>query len=167
MMLDLREIIEIPGASLPFACELDTSRLDFPCVLRYVTPPRAEGVVRNSAGALTLTGVLHAEMICICDRCMSEYSCVKDLPLDVALTADPEDEESAELYPLTGDALDLDDLLETCFILDMESKHLCREDCAGLCETCGANLNLGPCSCKAKPDPRMAVLEQLLDNKDE
>lgn len=163
MKLDLREIIEVPGASLPFTCELDTSRLDFPCVLRYTSVPRAKGVVKNSAGVLTLTGVLHAEMLCVCDRCMSEYPCSKDLPLSVALAAEPEDEESADIYPLDGDVLDLDDLLETCFILNMESKHLCREDCAGLCDTCGANLNLGPCSCKAKTDPRLAVLEQLLD----
>ena len=42
--------------------------------------------------------------------------------------------------------------------------HLCP-DCAGLCDRCGANLNLGPCRCQKPRDPRMAVLEQLLDNK--
>ena len=103
-------------------------------------------------------------MTCLCDRCTREYDCVKLLPLDVTLAADvEEDEESAEIFPLEGDLLDLDDLLETCFILDMEAKHLCQEDCAGLCDQCGANLNLGPCGCKAKTDPRLAVLEQLLD----
>ena len=51
----------------------------------------------------------------------------------------------------------------TCFILDMESKFLCREDCKGLCPVCGRNLNLGSCDCGKKIDPRFAVLEQLLD----
>ena len=37
----------------------------------------------------------------------------------------------------------------------------------GLCEHCGKNLNDGPCGCPKEIDPRMAVLEQLLDNKDE
>lgn len=163
MKLDLRDIIEIPGASLPFACELDMNRLEFPSVIRYLSAPRASGIVKNTAGLLTLTGELKAEMVCVCDRCMSEYECSKTLPLDVTLAADAEDDEETDVFPLDGDFLDLDDLLETCFILDMESKHLCREDCAGLCDRCGANLNLGPCGCKAKTNPRLAVLEQLLD----
>ena len=33
----------------------------------------------------------------------------------------------------------------------------------GVCPECGKNLNEGPCSCRKKPDPRLAVLEQLLD----
>ncbi|NLH02379.1 MAG: DUF177 domain-containing protein, partial [Clostridiales bacterium] len=65
------------------------------------------------------------------------------------------------------DWLDLSDLLETCFILSMESKFLCRENCEGLCPSCGKNLNDGPCGCKKEIDPRLAVLGQLLDKKDE
>ena len=38
-----------------------------------------------------------------------------------------------------------------------------REDCKGLCPSCGKNLNLGPCACRKPVDPRFAVLEQLLD----
>ena len=54
-------------------------------------------------------------------------------------------------------------ILSTLFILDMDSKFLCREDCKGLCPKCGKNLNLGPCGCGKETDPRFAVLEQLLD----
>ena len=35
-----------------------------------------------------------------------------------------------------------------------------------LCPRCGADLNLGPCGCKREKDPRLAVLEQLLDDKE-
>ena len=164
MKLDLREIIEIPGASLPFRCTLDVGRLDFPSVARYNAPPEAEGVVQNTAGVLSLEGTLRADMVCVCDRCAREYACEKELPLSVTLAADvQEGEDEEDVFPLEGNFLDLDDVLETCFILDMEAKHLCREDCKGLCERCGANLNDGPCGCKATADPRLAVLEQLLD----
>ncbi len=161
MKLDLREIIEIPGASLPFRCALDTGRLDFPSFVRYDAEPEAEGLVQNTAGILSLTGTLKADMVCVCDRCAREYECHKELPLRVTLSADESDDD--DVFPLEGNFLDLDDVLETCFILDMEAKHLCREDCRGLCDRCGKNLNDGPCGCKATTDPRMAVLEQLLD----
>ena len=35
MKLDLREIIEVPGGSVPFEAELETEGLDFPAILRY------------------------------------------------------------------------------------------------------------------------------------
>ena len=41
MKLNLREIIEVPGGSIPFACELETDGLDFPAVLRYKGKPHA------------------------------------------------------------------------------------------------------------------------------
>ena len=55
--------------------------------------------------------------------------------------------------------------MTTTFVLNMDSKLLCSEDCKGLCSRCGANLNLGPCDCKPEPDPRFAALQQLLDKK--
>ena len=68
MRLNLREIIEVPGGSVPFEAELDTERLDFPSVVRYVSAPEAEGLVQNTAGVLGLTGTLRADMICINDN---------------------------------------------------------------------------------------------------
>lgn len=163
MKLNLKDIIEVLGASLPFACEVDTSRLDFPSVARFTAPVRAVGVVNNNAGALTLTGTLTAEMACICDRCMKEFETVKAMELEVPLAAELEDGESDTIFLLDGNYLDAGDVLETCLILDMESKFLCKEDCAGLCGECGADLNEGPCGCKREVDPRLAALSQLLD----
>ena len=163
MKLNLKDIIEIPGSRKAFSETLDSAALDFPSVLEYTAPITAEGEVRNTAGVLELTGTLHAAMRCVCDRCGREFPRDKELALNVTLTANPEEDDDPEIFPLEGDAIDLDEVLSTCFVLDMESKCLCRDDCAGLCPTCGADLNLGPCNCQKPRDPRMAVLEQLLD----
>ena len=164
MRLDLREIIEVPGGSVPFETELATERLSFPSVKAYKARPHASGRVYNEAGILHLEGLLTADMVCICDRCGGEFESVKELPLD-AIIVERESEDFPEFFALDGNELDVDELLETCLILDMETKFLCREDCKGLCDTCGANLNLGPCGCRKLRDPRFAVLEQLLDKE--
>jgi uncharacterized protein len=164
MKLDLREIIEMPGKSVPFSCELETDLLTFPAVQAFKRPPYAEGVVRNTAGALTLEGTLTAEMVCSCDRCGKTFEKTKVLPLSVPLAAQLEDEENPDIFLLEGDSVNLSEVLETCLILDMETKFLCDPQCKGLCARCGANLNDGPCSCGKEIDPRMAVLEQLLDS---
>ncbi|MEF9971137.1 MAG: DUF177 domain-containing protein [Oscillospiraceae bacterium] len=163
MRLNLHEIIEMPGKSLPFSCVLETERLLCPAILEFVSPPSSEGVITNSAGALTLTGSINAHMVCICDRCSSEYSCSKTVPLNLKLAADLDDEDNIEIFPLDGNWLNLSDVLETCFILSTETKFLCNEDCAGICPTCGKNLSEGPCGCVKEIDPRLAALGQLLD----
>ena len=61
--------------------------------------------------------------------------------------------------------VDLDELAQTAFILAMDTKNLCSEDCKGLCAKCGADLNLGPCGCRPEVDPRLAALAQLLDDE--
>lgn len=165
MKLDLREIIDIPGARLPFETELNRERLSFPSVIEYTDGPRAVGEVRNAAGALDVRGEITASMLCVCDRCGRVFPSEKTVELDVPLISDAGAEES-EAFSLEGELLDIDDLLETVFILDMETKFLCREDCRGICPGCGQDLNEGPCTCTKKPDPRLAVLGQLLDMDD-
>ena len=162
MLLDLKKIIHIPGESASFECELSGNGLDFPSVSRYRSLPKAIGRVFNEAGILRLTAEISADMICICDRCGELFDSTKETEVDVVLSEE-ESADNPELFVLKGDELDLDEVLSTCFILDMETKFLCKEDCKGLCPSCGKNLNLGPCGCRKEIDPRFAVLEQLLD----
>jgi len=164
MLLDLREIIEVPGGEVPFECFLEPEELQFDSVSEYKSAPRAVGKVCNAAGILTLEGILEADMVCVCDRCGNEFDSVKDMEIHAYISDGETDDPEAFL--LDGDKLNLTETLTTLFVLDMETKFLCSEDCKGLCARCGRNLNLGPCGCTKEIDPRLAVLEQLLD-KDE
>ena len=162
MRLDLRELIVNPERRLPFHLELETDNLDFPSVREYLRAPVADGVVSNEAGILHMRGTITAEMLCVCDRCGQEFESTKETAVDAVLVEE-ESEDNPELFVLEGREIDAQEVLSTCFILDMETKFLCREDCKGLCARCGRNLNLGPCGCGKEIDPRFAVLEQLLD----
>lgn len=163
--MNLHELLLNPGSRLPFRCELSTDRLDFPAVLSYTAAPVGEGFIVNNAGALTLRGTLSAAMRCVCDRCAAEFDREVSYPLDIPLASELQDEENPDYFLLEDDELDLEELLETVFILNMDTRFLCREDCKGLCSRCGKNLNEGPCDCRTESDPRLAVLEQLLDDK--
>lgn len=164
MFLDLHEIIEAPGGRAAFACELSRERLEFPALVRFNGPVTASGEVRNAAGILELSAVAEADMTVLCDRCAATFEKHITLPVEAVLKADPEQDDYADLFPLDGDGVDVSDVLEACFILNMDQKFLCREDCAGLCPVCGKDLNEGPCGCTKQIDPRMAVLGQLLDD---
>lgn len=160
MKLNLREIIEVPGAKLPFSCVLSTEMLDFPSVLGYDGPLQAEGMVMNIAGILTLQATILAKMHCVCDRCGTEFDREKTVAVEVGIAVDESEED---LFQMEEDEIDLDEVLYTCFVLDTDAKVLCKPNCKGLCAGCGANLNVDECTCKKEIDPRWAVLEQLLD----
>lgn len=163
MWLDLSKIIEIPGAEVPFETELNAENLTFPSLAGFASAPRAHGRVINSAGVLTLRGELDADMRCLCDRCGKEFPRSKHMDLAIPLAADLEDKDDPDVYPVEGDGIDVTRVLETVFILNMETKSLCREDCKGLCPICGKDLNEGDHDCTKPVDPRLAVLGQLLD----
>ena len=167
MKLDLRDIIQVPGGRIPFDFSLDLSQLELNGVRPVAEPVRVTGAVRNMAGALVLEGTASSQLHLSCDRCGRPFLREQTVPLDTLLAAELENEESEDdIVLLDGTELDLDDLAQTEFILGMDTKNLCSEDCKGLCPRCGADLNLGPCGCKRETDPRLAVLAQLLENDD-
>lgn len=167
MLLPLSKILDTPGASVSFSVCVDLSDLCFGSSFPVTEPVRAAGTVRNTAGVLILTGSVQTTLHGICDRCASEFSREVSYPIRVTLVselANEQDEDDA-VFQLVGDSADLDEIVRTVFVLNMDSKQLCRPDCKGLCCRCGANLNNGPCRCVPEPDARLAILQQLLEKK--
>lgn len=167
MLLGLSKIIDCPGASVSFATSVDLSDLRFGACCPAKEPVRASGSVRNTAGVLTLSGSLTTRLSGVCDRCAREFQRDVTFPMEAVLVMELADEENEDewVFQLEGDSADLDDIVTTTFVLNMDSKLLCKPDCKGLCCRCGANLNDGPCGCQPELDPRFAALKQLL--KDE
>ena len=165
MLLGLSKIIDCPGASVPFETSVDLSDLRYGTSYPVSEPVVASGVVRNTAGVLMMTGSITTCIHGICDRCASEFDREIDFPIDVVLVTELANEENEDewVFPLEGDSADLDDIVRTVFVLNLDSKLLCDEDCKGLCCRCGKNLNNGPCSCQKELDPRFAALKQLLE----
>ena len=165
MLLGLAKIIDNPGASVSFSTSVDLSDLCYGVSYPVTEPVRAEGQVRNTAGVLVMTGEISTCIHGICDRCASDFSRNVSIPIDVVLVRELANEENEDewVFPLVDDSADLDDIVRTVFVLNMDSKLLCKEDCKGMCCRCGHNLNEGPCSCEKELDPRFAALRQLLD----
>ena len=165
MLLGLSKIIDCPGASVPFETSVDLSDLQYGTSRPVSEPVLASGTVRNTAGVLMMTGSITTCIHGICDRCASEFDREIDFPIDVVLVTELANEENEDewVFPLEGDSADLDDIVRTVFVLNLDSKLLCDEDCKGLCCRCGKNLNDGPCSCQKELDPRFAALRQLLE----
>ena len=165
MLLGLSKIIDCPGASVPFSVSVDLRDLCYGVSYPVSEPVLAEGTVRNTAGVLMMTGSIRTTIHGTCDRCASDFDRDIDIPVNVVLVTEMANEENEDewVFPLEGDSADLDDIVRTVFVLNLDSKLLCSEDCKGLCHRCGKNLNEGPCDCRKELDPRFAALKQLLE----
>ncbi len=165
MQLGLSSIMDRPGESLSFQTSVDLSDLLYGTSYPVSEPVRAEGTVRNTAGVLVMSGSIQTCIHGTCDRCASDFDREVEIPIQVVMVQELSNEENEDewVFPLEGDAADLEDIVRTVFVLNMDNKLLCKPDCLGMCCRCGKNLNDGPCDCQKEPDPRFAALRQLLE----
>ncbi len=120
-------------------------------------PGRVTGAleVEKSGDRVSVRGFIEAHAHLECVRCLSTF----ELPMRVTLeafadrsgTGSHRDEEALvrDAYMLFHDGrhLDLRDDARDALLVELPIAPLCREDCAGLCLRCGADLNLGPHAC--------------------
>jgi uncharacterized protein len=118
---------------------------------------------------LLITAETRLSVMIPCDRCLEdvkrefELNCVKHV--DVGLSDAELTEELDESNFIDGYHLDVDKLLFHEILSSWPTKVLCREDCKGLCNVCGQNLNTGSCNCEDTGlDPRMSVVRDLFKN---
>ena len=164
MRLNVKKIINAPGERMEFSFEMDLSDVEFGGLYPIQQPVVVTGQVRNIAGMLLLNFEASTVLNSVCDRCLKAFDEPKTVSCEYMLAEEVQDEENDDIILLENDEFDLGDLARTAFILGMDTKTLCSEDCKGLCPMCGADLNQGPCSCvKTEVDPRLAVLAKLLE----
>lgn len=123
------------------------------------SPVRVEVHLESVNEGIVARGTVVAPWVGECRRCLvTVEGTVRSDVLEV-FEAEPTE---GETLLLDGDRIDLEPVAREAILLDLPLAPLCREDCAGLCPTCGTNRNDAPCDC-AEPaaDPRWAGLEGL------
>ena len=147
---------------------------DLPDGAEFEGDARVIGDIVDEAGymRLTLTAsvVYHAE----CARCLEPVSGDFAVQLERTVAAEgtlteEQLEENVDEYAVIEDGkLDLDEAIREELLLSFPMRILCQEDCPGLCPKCGKPKRFGDCGCPTwEPDPRLAVLKQLLDKNEE
>lgn len=124
----------------------------------------------RSDGGVYVSGELRARIMLVCSRCLKEFDRTLDIPVSIFYTCYAEAEREKELTAadmdvsyLPGGELDTAEVLLSQVCLEAPMKPLCKDDCKGICQKCGADLNAGKCGCKAEEriDPRLAALKDF------
>ncbi|HUI29797.1 MAG TPA: DUF177 domain-containing protein [Candidatus Acidoferrales bacterium] len=102
-----------------------------------------------------LTGHIKTSGRFVCDRCLDDFE--RDLSIDYRMTyvydrddAGEVDEDEIAVIHHSMNQIKIDGDVKEYILVAVPLKLLCKEDCAGLCVTCGINLNHKTCSCAAE-----------------
>jgi len=138
---------------------------------RLVAPAEVEGKASRKGQEVRLRGRIRATVEARCDRCLKPavFPVETDFDERYVPAGDEVKTEETELHPdelsfsvYHGEALDADELVHEQILLALPARLLCREDCAGLCPGCGADLNSETCNCRRdEVDPRWAALAAM------
>lgn len=164
MLLELKKIFLNDDESLSFSHEMDMSSVSVGEGFPFVSPVRAEGRVENHLGMVTLYAEIFFQYRAPCDRCAVETEKEFRFSFIHPITTNPEEAEEDETVLAENYSVELDSLLQADLLLELPMKYLCREECKGLCPSCGVNLNESECNCILhQVDPRLEVLKKLIN----
>jgi DUF177 domain-containing protein len=126
--------------------------------LNLVGPVSVSGQLQTTGpGEYLWRGRVHGTMQGECRRCLADVQTDLNIEVDAAVfSSDPEAADDPDFYPLPERAshIDVRDVVREELVLAAPAGLLlCRDDCAGLCLGCGADLNAGPCGCSAPAEP--------------
>ena len=165
MIIDLKKIFVNENYSLPIEFALDLSDVEYMGEFPLKKPVTIQGTVSNKASLVRLEAQISYEFEAGCDRCGQPTVATHFVNINKSLAASIEGEESDTILLVPDMKLDVAELLYTEVIMNLPMKHLCSENCKGICSKCGKNLNEGECGCPKKEiDPRLAALAELLNN---
>ncbi len=113
-----------------------------------------------------VSGTVRGRVVGECVRCLGEVE--QDVVVEVQeLFAYPDREydEDDDVRRLVGDLIDFEPVLRDAVVPALPFQPVCRDDCPGLCSTCGAPLADDPDHDHDAVDPRWAALSSVLDDQ--
>ncbi len=171
VLVDVSPILEVLGESVEFSGEFELESFSVGVeVFALRGPVRYDMAITNTGTAVLAMGRAKAPVVAMCSRCLCDFPA--EIAADVegfyvlpGREADVPEEQAVE-YILQGGTIDLGPAIMAALVLEAPFAPLHDEECAGICPTCGADLNEGPCACMEEHHAGASpfrVLSRLLD----
>jgi uncharacterized protein len=170
MILDIQQLRDTEDLCL----DMNGQQCHFPSDAgRLRAPIHLEARVRKIEPEIVIEGRISTMVEMQCARCLKSHNQVVNDTFEAIYRPKSEvdvladelelDEADLDIYAYEDESISISDLLRDQLLLLLPVKPLCKPDCAGLCPSCGKNLNKGLCGCAARAhDPRFAMLGHLL-----
>lgn len=169
MKINVMQSDEDVGKAVPFTFTTSADEIDVVHTGYSIEGSiKVDGSIVNTGRFYRVEGVVYCKKAFRCDRCLEdfvqaqEHSFMEEYKKGVA----DDSEENEDVNYFDGEVIDITDLIRDTILLAQPLNNICSPACRGLCMKCGANLNKSECGCdRTIVDPRLAVLQQLLNKK--
>lgn len=164
LVLDTRLVARGPGSmaevsrSVPAPPGLGLDVAGVPVGAPVELQLRLESVVEG----VLVSGTARTQASAECVRCLEPISIELDLAVqELFAYADAPAADSEEIAQVKDELVDFRPVLRDAVVLALPLQPVCRDDCLGLCATCGARLDDDPTHQHEQVDPRWAALGHL------
>lgn len=168
MLINLSELFTYEGKEVIYTPDIEMSLFHTPDGDYEITEKEPVQLKVRNVGERTLLVEGHVSLALSipCGRCLDPVITRLDLNIERSLNMNISDEERIEELDeqpyLSGYNLDVDQLVCNELLLSLPMKVLCSENCKGICNRCGANLNHETCNCETGSlDLRMSVVQDI------
>ena len=130
-----------------------------------------DAALQRNGRQLYLSATVRATGSFLCDRCAAPFTFPLSITYQMYYVQDETDAGNldpaeVQVIPPGLSSIDLAEDVRQMVLLAVPLKLLCRDNCRGLCTSCGADLNTGPCACPPEPaDTRWEALRGFTDEK--
>lgn len=145
MIIDIKKLKQSgkEECSFHFETEMEGDIITLPDA-KFHSPVSITGTLTISGKSAFVIGEIEYKLDALCSRCLKETLYESVVDFDEEFT---EDKTVEDAYIYSRGLVDLTEMVREKIILSMPVSVLCKEDCKGICPTCGANLNETNCNC--------------------
>ena len=167
MKVQISDIISGKDRSKKINYTFEMPQIDFEGdIIKYIGSCEVNGEISADGDILILIAKIKANLEMICSKCLDTFIYPIDIDIEERFTTNSNTQDE-EAIVVIDDVLDIVEIVETSIISTLPIKRNCKDDCKGLCQECGCNLNYNTCACnKEDVDIRFESLRGLFDNKE-
>jgi len=163
MKLDVSELLKRETAVKELHIQVSEDHIyDGNETVKLVEPINLDGNLDKVGDILTLNSNIKTVLELTCSRCIEKFNYSVDMTVEEKFTNNDKANKDDDVIFIDSDTIDITQIIENNIIVTLPIKRLCKEDCKGLCQKCGTDLNLSNCQCENDDiDPRLAKLKDM------
>ncbi|WP_158097690.1 YceD family protein [Tyzzerella sp. An114] len=167
MRVDISQLFGHRGKSIPIDLSIDINDTEgYPDVVGFLEPVKIKGTLTNIDDIIVLDAEGDTLLNVSCSRCLAPVNVKLNFKLYEMFSKTGNIDEDIEA--VTEDSIDLYPYVRNEVFENIPMKIVCKDDCKGLCPSCGKNLNEGNCDCDTSYiNPKFDSLRALFNVDEE
>ena len=164
MIIDISDLIRKKKVKKEVSYSFELKSFDhFGDLIEFADSVKVDGIISIDSDIIYLDGVLDVKLKFICSRCLKDFIYPLQIAIHEVFSTNLEIvKNDDEIIFINNDNLDISEIAEANILMSLPIKKLCKDDCMGLCQHCGTDLNFSTCNCKnVLTDERLSKLKDL------